>query len=239
MFALTLHPLVKKIAMQCELDLQYWYLDDGTLIGDTLMVAKALKIIHDDGVEKGLHLNIAKTELFWPTPDPRSLSTSVFPPKISRPSKGVKLLGGSVSLDTQFNKDLVVGRVRKTMAFIDAVEKLKDPQCELLLFRNCTSVSRLYFALRTTRPEFILEAQDLFDNRLFQFLRHIITGDGPGYGLLQQILSTLPFKHGGMGVYTMQDTKHYCFLASCLQTLDLQSTILRRSGADGSSLSFQ
>ncbi|XP_026456101.1 uncharacterized protein LOC113357055 isoform X2 [Papaver somniferum] len=233
LFALTLHLLAKKIAMECEIELQAWYLDDGTLIGDTPMVAKDLKIIQDEGVLRGLRLNIAKTELFWPTPDPKASVASVFPPNISRPSKGVKLLGGPVSLDAQFNGDLVVGRVRKTIALIDAVEKLEDPQGELLLFRNCASVSRLYFTLRTTRPEFISEAQDLFDTRLVQFLRHIITGDGPGYGLLQQRLSTLPFRHGGLGVYTMQDTKHYCFLASCLQTLDLQSTILRCTGIEG------
>lgn len=205
--------------MQCELELQACYLNDGTLIGDTLMVAKDFKIIQDYGGVRGLYLNVAKTELFWPSPDPRALVPRVFPPNISRPTKGVKLLGGSVILDAQFNKDLVVSRVRKTIALIDAVEKLEDPQGELLLFRNCTGVSRLYFTLRKTKPDFLQETQDLFDARLFQFLRHIITGDVPGYRFLQKRLSTFPFKHGGMGVYTIQDTKHYCFLASCLQIL--------------------
>lgn len=74
----------------------------------------------------------------------------VFPPNISRPEKGVKLLAAPVSLDTQFIADMVVKRVHKTVELIDAVEKIEDPQCELLLFRNCAGVSRLYFALRTS-----------------------------------------------------------------------------------------
>lgn len=45
LFALTLHPLVCKIAAQCYLDLHAWYLNDGTMIGDTLEVSKSLNII--------------------------------------------------------------------------------------------------------------------------------------------------------------------------------------------------
>ncbi|GJY89780.1 hypothetical protein Tco_0504976, partial [Tanacetum coccineum] len=49
LFALALHPLVQTINQSCELTLQAWYLDDDTIVGDTLMVAKALDIIKTDG----------------------------------------------------------------------------------------------------------------------------------------------------------------------------------------------
>lgn len=78
------------------------------------------------------------------------------------------------------------------MELIDAVEKLEEPQCELLLFRNCAGVSRLYFALRTTFPDCTFAAQDLFDSRLYKFLQHVITGDGPGFGPLQMRFCPLP-----------------------------------------------
>lgn len=79
LFSLTLHPLVKYINSRCKLDLHAWYLDDGTSIGDTLEVAKALSIIESEGPSRGLHLNIKKTEVFWPTIDPRSIVEGVFP----------------------------------------------------------------------------------------------------------------------------------------------------------------
>ncbi|GKE51972.1 hypothetical protein Tco_1487128, partial [Tanacetum coccineum] len=49
-----------------------WYLDDGTIIGDTLVVGKVLELITEDGPYCGLHLNVDKTELFWPKEDPKS-----------------------------------------------------------------------------------------------------------------------------------------------------------------------
>nr|GEY16436.1 beta-myrcene synthase [Tanacetum cinerariifolium] len=49
-----------------------WYLNDGTIVGDTLMVAKSLDIIKNDGPAHGLFLNIDKSELFWHVEDPRS-----------------------------------------------------------------------------------------------------------------------------------------------------------------------
>lgn len=152
LFVLTLHPLVCKIASQCSLNLHAWYLDDGTIIGDTIEFSKALNIIQQEGVSRGLHLNIKKTDIFWPSTDPRSLEVGVFPANIGRPASGVKLLGGTVILDTQFCSDMVMNRVDKTIRLMDNVKKLKDPQSDLLLLCCCTGVSRLYFTLRTTNP---------------------------------------------------------------------------------------
>lgn len=94
LFALALHPLILSIKRSCKLEVMAWYLDDGSLIGDTLEVSKALKIIQDEGPVKGFHLNSSKSELFWPVVDPRSLEAGYFLADIGRPALGVKLLGG-------------------------------------------------------------------------------------------------------------------------------------------------
>nr|GEY95000.1 hypothetical protein [Tanacetum cinerariifolium] len=88
-----------------------WYLDDGTIVGDTLAVGKVLELIKEDGLRCGLHLNIDKTELFWPKEDHRSRLEGVSSPNISRPLHGVKLLGGPVSVDHEFSSALVIKRV--------------------------------------------------------------------------------------------------------------------------------
>jgi hypothetical protein len=144
--------LIHAINQSCELTLQAWYLDDGTIVGDTLMVAKALDIIRTEGPARGLFLNVDKTELFWPVEDPRSRVEGVFPINIARPLTGVKLLGGPVSLDEGFCRDLASKRVSKTIHLIEAINKLNDPQCELLLLLNCAGVSKLSYALRTCSP---------------------------------------------------------------------------------------
>nr|GFB16712.1 hypothetical protein [Tanacetum cinerariifolium] len=58
-------------ALPCYLSLGL-YLDDGTVVGDTLVVGKVLDLITEDGPCCGLFLNVDKTELFWPKEDPRS-----------------------------------------------------------------------------------------------------------------------------------------------------------------------
>lgn len=197
---------MKSIASRCNLDLHAWYLDDGTIIGDTLEVAKALSIIESEGPARGMHFNIKKTEIFWPSFDPRSIAEGVFPRDIGRPTFGVKLLVGPVSQDLSFISDMMLSRVHKTIQLMSAIKKLKDPQSEMLLLRNCTGVSRLYFAMRTTNPAALQQATELFDDHLFQYLRLLVTGDGGGFGPLQRRLATLPIKDGGLGIYTMADT---------------------------------
>ncbi|GKC48715.1 hypothetical protein Tco_1071460, partial [Tanacetum coccineum] len=48
LFGLVLHPLVCKIRGSFNLSLQAWYLDNGTIIRDTLIVGEVLKVIMED-----------------------------------------------------------------------------------------------------------------------------------------------------------------------------------------------
>ncbi|GKC56936.1 putative reverse transcriptase domain-containing protein [Tanacetum coccineum] len=149
LFALVLHPLVCKIRDSFNLSLQAWYLDDGTIIRDTLIAKEVLKVTIEDGPCRGLHLNVDKTKVFWLKEDPRSRFTGVFPPNIARPLYGVKLLGGPVTVYFDFSIELVMKRVSKSIELMDAFGKINDRQCKLLLLRACASISKLYFDMRT------------------------------------------------------------------------------------------
>ncbi|GJT14694.1 hypothetical protein Tco_0861736, partial [Tanacetum coccineum] len=207
-----------------------WYLDDGTIVGDTLVVGKVLELITEDGPRYGLHLNVDKTELFWPKEDPRSRLEGIFPHNISRPLHGVKLLGGPVSVDVDFGSALVMKRVSKTIGLLDAVAKINDPQCELLLIRACAGVSKLYFTMRTCPPRVFESAQLSFDMALRSALERIVTASGSGFGDWQWRLATLPFAFGGLGIYSAGDVLNYAFIASRLQSATLQTKLLRDVG---------
>ncbi|GKC05188.1 putative reverse transcriptase domain-containing protein, partial [Tanacetum coccineum] len=127
LFALVLHPLVSKIRDSFNLSLQAWYLDDGTIIGDTLVVGEVLKVIIEDEPRRGLHLNVDKTKVFWPKEDPRSRFAGVFPLNIASPLHGVKLLGGPPSANFNFSCELVMKRVSKSIVLMDTIAKLNDP----------------------------------------------------------------------------------------------------------------
>ena len=61
-FALTLHPVVERIKSEIpNLQINAWYLDDGTLCGSPSELATALKIIEEEGPPR---VNRAKSLLY-------------------------------------------------------------------------------------------------------------------------------------------------------------------------------
>nr|GEY63657.1 hypothetical protein [Tanacetum cinerariifolium] len=77
-----------------------WYLDDDTIVGDTLVVRKVQELIMKDGPRCGLHLNVEK------------------------------LLGGPASVDFDVSSEIVMKRVAKTIDLMDAVSWINDPQSQ-------------------------------------------------------------------------------------------------------------
>ncbi|CAI0391957.1 unnamed protein product [Linum tenue] len=138
-FALELHPLVCKIRDSFDLSMQAWYLDDGTIVGETLVVGKVLDMIIDEGPRVGLHLNVGKTKVFFPTEDPMSRLPGVFPTSIARPPHGVTVMDGPVSSCSDFRSDLVAKRVIRTIELMDLVARIDDPQCGFVeISADCT-----------------------------------------------------------------------------------------------------
>ncbi|GJT74108.1 hypothetical protein Tco_1040833 [Tanacetum coccineum] len=212
LFALVLHPLVCKIKESFSLSLHAWYLDDGNIIGDTLVMGEVLKLIMEDGPRRGLHLIVHKTDVFGLKEDPRSRLDGVFPPNISRPLHGVKLLGRPASTDFDFSSGLVTKRVAKSIDLIDVVAKINDPKCKLMLLRACAGISKLYFAMRTCLPRVFERAHRSLDASLRSAMKRIVTPSGPRFGDWQWRISTLPFAFGGLGVYSAGDVLNYHFL---------------------------
>nr|GEU97553.1 hypothetical protein [Tanacetum cinerariifolium] len=93
------------------------HFDDGTIIGDTLVVRKTIELIIEDEPRCGLHLNVEK-KAFWPKEDIISKLTGVFPPNVTQPFYVVKLLGGLASVDFNFSSTLVMKRVVKMIELI-------------------------------------------------------------------------------------------------------------------------
>nr|GEZ05953.1 hypothetical protein [Tanacetum cinerariifolium] len=153
-----------------DLRLQAWYLDDGTIVGDTLIIGKVLKLITKDGPCCGLHLNVDKTEIFWPKEYPRSKLEGVFPPNISRPLQGVKLLGGPVSVAPDFSSSLVMKKVSKTIGLLDAVAKINDLQCYVLTYAFIASrLQCVVLRIKLLRHVGIVAPGSTFDDALCMF----------------------------------------------------------------------
>jgi ubiquitin carboxyl-terminal hydrolase 44/49 len=92
LFAIVLHDLILKIATECPgLDINLWYLDDGSLMGDAADLYKAWTIISVYGRDFGLYVNVPKCVLFWPNNLQRFSNFSIFPNEPIRTNVGIEV----------------------------------------------------------------------------------------------------------------------------------------------------
>nr|GEY23295.1 hypothetical protein [Tanacetum cinerariifolium] len=85
----------------CKILFHAWYIDDGTVIGDSEEVARVLDII--------------------------KLREGLFPVDILRPSSGVKLLGGAVSRDANFISELAMRRAANAIDLMGLLPQTCQP----------------------------------------------------------------------------------------------------------------
>ena len=227
LFALGLLILLKNIREECpELALNAWFLDDGSLVGPSPVVAKALKIIQEASPTTGLEVNLEKCELFWPSVNPTH-EDNTFPAQISRSSTGVKLLGGAVSCLSSFHDQVFNRRVEKAIAVIKQIGELEDPAHELQLLRASASGLRVLHGLRVCPPQFISGGIAHFDTALWDALRDIVVAGGSGFGEVEFEWASLPCDRGGLGVTQASFLAKTAFVSAYTCTSDLQDHLLR------------
>ena len=122
-FSLTLQLIVEMIQVEVPtLEVNTWYLDDGTLVGNKEELQMVVDIIEREGPARGLHLSTAATVLAPAQPKstvwcPRDLTSQEEDPLnrgIPRVREaGVVLLGAPVG-DYHFVRDTLERRVEKT-----------------------------------------------------------------------------------------------------------------------------
>ena len=69
LFSLVILELIDDLGHFPDLSLQLWYLDDGTLVGTRSSLSNFLELVKSKGLSFGLHLNVARCEVFWPSGD--------------------------------------------------------------------------------------------------------------------------------------------------------------------------
>jgi ubiquitin carboxyl-terminal hydrolase 44/49 len=224
LFSVVLHSLVKSIEERVPgLDVHVWYLDDGTIIGDIDLVARALDVIEEVGPKLGAHLNHGKSEIWWPS---RADKVEVFPSQIIRvPNRGVELLGSPIG-SQEFMREFVKQRVEKISTVDLQLEEMDDAQIELALLRGCLGFGKVVHLLRTCPPPDILEALEGFDDRLRSRIASILRAPFLEVDAWKQ--ASLPIRLGGLGITHTVPLAGPAFIGSCALTHDLVAAILRR-----------
>jgi hypothetical protein len=223
LFALVMQPLVLRVKRACPLiPLQAYYLDDGTLLGPPAQLAQALDIIGREGPALGLHLNLSKCEVWWPTMPP-SLATH-FPAAVQLvAASGISLLGSPLG-DAAFAEGLVGTRVQGITGTLQHLGRLDDAQVELALLRSCLGFPKFVFSLRTCAPSLIPRAIAAFDEAIDASLRNVLGSQGYGHATRVQI--GLRASQGGLGIPSAASRALPAFLASVSRSAPLQRSLL-------------
>jgi hypothetical protein len=208
-------------------------LDDVTIMGSPTNTLFALDYIGKEGPKRGLLLS-SKTTLWSPFyfPIPSYLIEWTSPGLAENfkltisGEKGVNLLGGGVSCNSDFLASFAEKRFQKWSESIVLLMEFKDPFIQLLLLRSCLGFPKLNYLLRCTPPNLINCTIKKMEAFLKETLRSIVTCGGPGFGDFQFRLSTLPVCDSGLGIYNPADICEFAYISSVSQTKDLQDLIL-------------
>ena len=123
---------------------QLWYLDDGILVGTPSALSSFLDVLQLRGPSYGLHPNLSRCEVFWPSGDQ---SFADFPPAVKRvvlsQTGGVDFLGSLIWGSPEFLSTFVGSVVDRVSVLQTCLQDLEDPQVELLLLRSCLGVCKL------------------------------------------------------------------------------------------------
>ena len=223
LFCIALHPLILDIqASFPECLMNAWYLDDGAIIAPLETLAQVIRMLQNKGPALGIHLNINKCEVWWPSLD--LSKRSLFPdslPLVTAP--GIDLLGSPLGQEQHISEH-VSARVQKISNTLRAMRSLEDPQIQYLLLKHCHAFPKLAYALRTTNPNHTIEARGTFDAEVASFVEDIF-----GAPLSQSALpqATLPIRKGGLGLPSAQHEAAACYVASISQSSALQDSIIQ------------
>ena len=220
-FSLTLQPLVEKIMVEVpDLLCNAWYLDDGTLCGSPADLAKALRIIEQDGPCRGLKLNRSKSLLY--AHHDADTSVNNLPPEIPICRDGFNLLGCPIA----FCEASLLKRVNKIKDIVGNLRDLGDAQCEATLLRSCLALPKVSYALRCCPPSYIKSACQQFDNSMIDALSDL---SGSPLSDWAQLKASLPSSLGGLNIRRACLHASAAYISSIVQSQDLVSGILQHT----------
>ena len=214
---------IQEIVSSMESELNVWYLDDGTLGGDTNTVFKDLEKIKDATITHGLEINPEKCELFIIGPDPNQNQDVNVTNVINRFDdlfKGIKVLNKS-------ELSLLGAPI-----FPEAINSILNPKLEnlklmasrlieidnheaLFLLRHCFAMPKLTYFLRTSPCFLEQDTLEKFDKIIKDTLVNILNISLPDTAYKQ---ATLPIAKGGLGLRLATEIALSGFLSSVCAT---------------------
>ena len=223
LFSLVILEALDDLGRIDGLQMQLWYLDAGTILGTRDALSVLLKLLLSRGPDVGLHINLGKCEVFWPSGDQKFPS---FPPEshcLCLSFNGVELLGSPIFGSHEFFDNFFKSRIDIVLDAQDRLLYVDNPQIALHLLRSCLSLSKINHLLRTV-PSGSADSQLWrFDCGLRQALGNITQ---PSISDAAWLQASLPIRFGSLGLREARISSSAAFLGSCHMTRQLTDRLL-------------
>ncbi|XP_047996387.1 uncharacterized protein LOC125234221 [Leguminivora glycinivorella] len=225
LFCLAIHKIISAVSAP----LNVWYLDDGVIGGSPEVVIENLKTLLPALKTIGLEINSTKCELFAcgnVTPETLTNLETVLPGLRQIDKSSFQLLGAPI-----FSEGVSSVLQSKRQALAGVREHLNhlSRHVSLILLRNCFSVPRTTYTLRTSPTWLYIQDLQHYDDTLKLILESVLNVSLSGDQWLQ---ASLPVRYGGLGVRRVQDIGLVAFLASAFGSANLVSRILAIDSTD-------
>ena len=197
-FAMAIHPLLRQFKAIAGIDVVIGYLDDIIIAGDGESVVRALRALEGALPELGLSLNLAKCELIPTAGADSEVDLAAFPATMKRVfHASFKFLGTPIGIRESVVSFTKRKRADKASSLLKGVCLLEDGQIAHKLLMRCMGSSRVMHAMRTTRPDWILETLKEVDAATMDCLEACVGTTLPAAARTQ---ASLPIRLGGLGV---------------------------------------
>ncbi|GKB56184.1 hypothetical protein Tco_0912370, partial [Tanacetum coccineum] len=190
-----------------------WYLDNGTIIGDSLVAGKVLELILEDGPPIGLRVNVDKTEIFGQRKT-REVDKDTSQSKQNLQSSSM----------TFIHKTLIIPSVLDSCFNSFTV-------CEVKRGKIVQGVQLFFHAW------YLDNGTIIGDSLVAGKVLELILEDGPPIGLRVNVDKTEIF--GQRKTREVADVLNYAFIASRFQSASLQTKLLRHSDIVTSGPAFE
>ncbi|XP_055347348.1 uncharacterized protein LOC129594623 isoform X1 [Paramacrobiotus metropolitanus] len=198
--------------LDCEL--YFAFLDDVTLAGTVEKVMSAIKRIQEKAAKLGLELNFRKCE-FFPvvTSDAeeahirRSL-LSCWPEMLQLSAENFSLLGARMT--SSACAGFLAGKTKQLQNFVQRLKKL-PAHYSLFLLKNCLSILKVLYGLRTSRSYEHAQLLKEYDEMLRLGVEQLVNVK---ISEAQWTQISLPVRRGGLGTRRIETLAVCAYLAS-------------------------
>lgn len=236
LFSLVLQLLVDKMKTTFpDLDLQAWYLDDGTIVGTKATLLLLLPILVEEGAKLGLILNKEKT-IIWCLHENSDMEGGL----IDKPSDYTAFSQWAIPCTSSAHKTLgspfgsklgcdhiLMQKVKKIENIMDGVCELDSSQAKYYLFMMSGIYARYNYWLRTVPASHMENTLRELDRLWSKVVAALLPGVVIDEWLRARL--SLPFSLSGVNLPLPSKVAHCAYVGSIIGSVPVQAALLKVS----------